>query len=93
MEYETPPPTVSGVGGGGLLSKVNPFAILVGMVMAGGISWFISGGDTGVDRRPTNRPRFRLGQQIDGQHTITGIKTRWDYQFDHNPAWHSEELL
>jgi len=93
MEYETPPPTVSAAGGSGILSRVNPFAILLGMVMASGISWFISGGDTGVPRRPTNRPRFRLGQQIDGEHTITGIKTRWEYQYNHEPQWHREEFL
>ena len=77
--------------GGGILSRVNPFAILIGMGFASFFTWFISGGG-GDGRRATNIPQYQLGEDVDG-HIITGVRTRWEYQLNDTDPWYEEEVL
>ena len=79
--------------GSGIFSRVNPMAILIGMGIAGVFTWFFTGGGgNGNSRRPTHMPQFGLGDDVGGQ-TITGIRTRWEYQMNDQSAWTPEELL
>ncbi len=87
----TPPVAVNG-GGESLLARVNPFVILVGMGIATGLTWFLRGGGDGGGRLPTTTPEFGLGQQVGGQ-TITGMRTRWEYEVDDKAGWLEEEML
>ena len=92
MATQPPVGLNSGGGGGGLFSRVNPVVILVGLGMATFFSWFFSGGGSGNQRRATQLPEFSLGEDIDGR-TITGIRTRWEYQVDDGSNWLSEETI
>jgi len=91
QELTSPPPEVNG-NGGNILRRVNPLAILIGMGFASFFTWFISAGGSGESRRATHLPEFILGQDVNGQ-TITGVRTRWEYQLGDDPAWTPEELI
>ena len=90
----TQPPAGLNGGGGGLFSRVNPLVIIVGLGMATFFSWFFTGGGVGSgnQRRATQLPEFSLGEDIDGR-TITGIRTRWEYQIDDGSNWLPEETI
>jgi hypothetical protein len=94
MARELNIPIPTGGGGGNLFSRVNPFIIIVGIGMASAISWFFSGGGRSSDsgRMPTTLPEFELGDQI-GRQTITGLRTRWEYEVDDMEGWIYEESL
>ena len=49
-QIKEPPP--------GILGKVNPFAILIGMGFASFFTWFISGGGGGDGRRDRHRRSY-----------------------------------
>ena len=83
-QIKEPPP--------GILGKVNPFAILIGMGFASFFTWFISGGGGGDGRRATNMPQYQLGEDIDG-HIVTGVRTQWEYQLNDTDPWYNEEAL
>ena len=87
----TPPTGLNG-GGQTLLSKVNPFTILVGMGMASLFTWFLAGGRQDHRTRATTRAGYMLGDEIDGR-LITAVRTRWEYQVDNTPQWQEEETL
>jgi hypothetical protein len=87
----TPPAGLNG-GGGGLLSRVNPLVIVVGLGMATFFTWFFTGGGSGSQRRATQLPEFSLGEDVGGR-TITGIRTQWEYQVNDGPNWLPEETI
>ena len=91
VPIKEPPPGLN-ENGGGILSRVNPFAILIGMGFATFFSWFISGGGGGDGRRATNTPQYQLGEDING-HIVTGVRTRWEYQLNDTDSWYNEEAL
>jgi hypothetical protein len=86
------PPGMNGNGDGGILNRVNPFAILIGMGFASFFTWFISGGGGGNGRRATNTPQYQLGEDVEG-HIVTGVRTRWEYQLNDTDPWYNEEAL
>ena len=89
----SPPVAVNGRQNDSLFTRVNPLVIIVGMGFATLFTWFLSGGGgSGNDRRPTHMPEFGLGEEVGGQ-TITGIRTRWEYEIDDEAGWLQEELL
>jgi hypothetical protein len=90
-QIKQPPPGIS-ENGGGLLSRVNPFAILLGMGFASFFTWFISGGGGGNGRRATNTPQYQLGEDVDGR-IVTGVRTQWEYQLNDTDPWYNEEAL
>lgn len=82
-------------GADGLLNRVNPFAILVGMGFVAAFTWYFSGGGfgrSGSSRKVTQLPQFALGQDIGGQ-MITGIRSSWEYQVDDQEQWVDELFL
>jgi hypothetical protein len=85
------PPGISETGGG-LLNRVNPFAILIGMGFASFFAWFVSGGGGGNGRRATNTPQYQLGEDVEGR-IVTGVRTRWEYQLNDTDPWYNEEAL
>lgn len=80
--------------GGTILHRVNPAAILIGMGFAAFFSWWLSGGQGNSNdrRRATTHPVYELGEVV-GNGTVTGLRTRWEYQIDDEDGWWDEELL
>lgn len=96
-DVTTPPPGAGTGGGDNLFRRVNPFVLLVGMGMATFFTWFLSGGGGGGGgggdgRQPTHLPEFELGEEVGGQ-TITGIRTRWEYEVGDQAGWVEEANL
>ena len=89
----SPPVALNGRRDENLFTRVNPLTIIVGMGFASLFAWFLTGGGgNGNDRRPTHMPEFGLGEEVGGQ-TITGIRTRWEYEMDDESGWLQEESL
>ena len=92
-DLTTPTTGAESGGGGSLFQRVNPFVILVGMGFATLFTWYLTGGGRGDNgRRPTHLPEFGLGEEVGGQ-TITGVRTRWEYEVDDEAGWLQEESL